>query len=193
MKLFNFDPMKILPRPTDAPGKRMGRPERYPWAKLEVGQGFEVSDPGAPAFDSMRVMCCTMGRKLGRTFRAQETSNNGIRTIYVGRYQGPSDIRIGEARPLPSAAPGRPLKLSFDIENYEEVDFPDAAYDGLKLNMLKPFQYFVWKDKGYDLAMIANQCNMHGGASTIQKKYVVEECLYKGKKEILVALTDKKY
>lgn len=192
MKLFNFDPTTIIPRDTSRAGKQ-GRPFRYPWNDLQIGQGFTLHDPGAPSLRSMQTMCYQMSRRLDRTFRAQEASEAGIRTIHVGRYQGPSDVQIGDVRPLPSTTPGKPLKLSFDIEQYTEMNFDDAPNDGMKLNMLKPFQYFVWKDKNYTVDRIREWCMQHGGSPYIMKHYEVDECLYKGKKEVLVALTDKKF
>lgn len=45
---------------------KSGRPEMYPFSKLEVGQGFKI--PEGKNVESMRVLASTRGRSLGRKF-----------------------------------------------------------------------------------------------------------------------------
>ena len=45
---------------------KSGRPELYPFSKLEVGQGFKI--PSDKKLSSMRVLASVRGRELGRKF-----------------------------------------------------------------------------------------------------------------------------
>lgn len=50
----------------DKPEKKVGRSEKYPFSKLEIGQGFKLPDD--KKISSMRVLASNRGKSLGRKF-----------------------------------------------------------------------------------------------------------------------------
>lgn len=66
-------------RPDWLDESRAGRPPKYPFRKMLVGQMFVVPcGDGQPKFSSMQVLCSSSGSRLGRMFRCSKRENGDI-------------------------------------------------------------------------------------------------------------------
>jgi len=73
---FKIEKNHVVPASVDG----LGRREKYPWSKLDVGQSFFVKDV---ALRSMSSTASHAGRRNGKKFIARE-SEGGVR---VWRYE----------------------------------------------------------------------------------------------------------
>ena len=77
---------------TEAPAELLapakgGAKVRYPFDRLEIGQGFRV-DVRVPSLQSMRCYCSFAGKQLGQYFRCMEsTTEDGKRFLWVARVE----------------------------------------------------------------------------------------------------------
>lgn len=61
---------------------KSGRPETYPWGKLEVGQSFFVPNGNDRWF---RSSCGAAGKRYGWQFRVRAWTENGVEGVRVWR------------------------------------------------------------------------------------------------------------
>lgn len=66
---------KNIPIPVDRRRFNRGRPIKYPWRTLELGESFEI----ATGLKTAQSYASTFGKKIGRKFTARAMDDGSIR------------------------------------------------------------------------------------------------------------------
>jgi len=84
LKLAHAAPEEIkIEKGVPLPASGAGRPSKYPWGDMEVGDSFFAE--AKP--ESMHTQAAFAGRKYGRRFTTRKRTENGVAGVRVWRVE----------------------------------------------------------------------------------------------------------